>query len=388
MRGEGRAASTIAARVKYMRGFARDTGAADPWSIVLDDMTQWVASRAGTDKSAYSYRQALRTFYGWATHAGYLKINPAEFLDAANGGRPRARRQARPLGSSGPLPAWTPAGWEAAIVEWNAEQRARGISRETICTQSSYVRRLARAHAHRDPFDVTFLDLVGWLAEHHGWAAETRRSARSALRSFYRWAHERGHIVDDPARPLPPVASRAPMPRPASETAVHFAVLTADPRARVMVRLAAELGMRRREVAQVHSRDLLRLDEGWSIVVHGKGARPRVLPLHDELAAELKALPDGYAFPSRGGGHLSPRWVGKIIAALLPDGVTMHALRHRFATRAYEQTRDVFVVQQLLGHSKPETTRRYVEVADDRLRAAVVGLAHATTRSAQPVGAR
>ena len=155
-----------------------------------------------------------------------------------------------------------------------------------------------------------------------------------------------------------------------------------------MVRLAAELGMRRREVALVHTRDLIQQDDGWSLVVHGKGARIRVLPLHDELASELRMLPDGYAFPSRTGGHITPGHVGKIVTALLPQGVTMHALRHRFATRAYAMTKDVFVVQQLMGHAKPETTRRYVEVADDRLRSAVVGLARATTRSPEPVGAR
>lgn len=248
------------------------------------------------------------------------------------------------------------------------------------------MRRVARAFPLVDPFTVTFRDLVGWLASCDTWNAETRRSARSALRSFYRWAFEAGHVPVDPTVKLPAPPSKAPMPRPASETAVKFAVLAATPRERLMVRLAAELGMRRAEVAQVHSRDLLEHDEGWSLIVHGKGARTRVLPLHDELAGELRSLTPGWAFPGQVGGHIGAETVGKLVQALLPPGVTMHALRHRFATRAYELTRDVFVVQQLLGHARPETTRRYVEVADDRLRAAVVGLAAATTRSPQHAG--
>ncbi|MDF9876163.1 tyrosine-type recombinase/integrase [Cellulosimicrobium cellulans] len=388
MRSEGRAASTIAARVKYVRGFARDTGATNPWSVVLEDMTSWVATRAGTEKSAYAHRQALRMFYAWAERAGRTGQNLALYLDAANGGRPIARRSERPTGSSGPLPAWTPSSWERALSGWERECRARGLSRNTIASHGAYVRRLARAYPHLGPFDVSGYDLVDWLSSHDGWANETRRMARAALRSFYRWAHEAGHAVDDPSARLPKVAATAPMPRPASETAVQFAVMTATRRERLMVRLAAELGMRRGEVAAVHSRDLVEQDGGWSLVVHGKGARTRILPLPAELVAELHSLPPGFAFPSRTGGHLTPRYVGKVVARLLPAGVTMHALRHRFATRLYERERDVFVVQQALGHARPETTRRYVEVADDRLRAAVVGLARATTRSPEPVGAR
>ena len=388
MRGEGRAASTIAARVKYVRGFARDTGATDPWSVVLDDLTSWVASRAGTPTSAYSHRQALRTFYAWAERARLVEQSPALYLDAANGGRPVARQEARPVGRFGPLPMWTPAAWEEPLAAWSRELRARGVSPRTMKPWGSFLRRLAREFPHRGPFDLTFHDLVDFMAGKDTWSRETRRACRAAFRSFYGWAHDAEHVSANPAARLPKIASKPPAPRPASETAVHFAVLAASPRERLMVRLSAELGMRRSEVAQVHSRDLVRDDAGWVLVVHGKGARTRVIPVHDELAAELHDLPEGWAFPSPVGGHLTADRVGVLVRRLLPPGTTMHALRHRFATRTYEMTRDVFVVQQLLGHSKPETTRRYVEIADDRLRSAVVDLARATTRSPEPVGAR
>ncbi|WP_292702628.1 tyrosine-type recombinase/integrase, partial [Microbacterium sp. 69-10] len=59
------------------------------------------------------------------------------------------------------------------------------------------------------------------------------------------------------------------------------------------------------------------------------------------------------------------------VSRLLPPGVTMHALRHAFATRTYNVNRDVFAVQQLLGHSSAATTQRYVQVSDDSLRALV-----------------
>ena len=139
-----------------------------------------------------------------------------------------------------------------------------------------------------------------------------------------------------------------------------------------MLRLAAEAGLRRAEVAGVHTRDVVEDLGGWSLWVHGKGGRDRLVPLSRSLAVELRGhVERGYVFPGAVGGHLSPRWVGRIVAELLPGEVTMHQLRHRFATRAYGVDRDTFTVQQLLGHASPDTTRRYVAVPDERLRATV-----------------
>lgn len=59
----------------------------------------------------------------------------------------------------------------------------------------------------------------------------------------------------------------------------------------------------------------------------------------------------------------------------MPEGWTLHTLRHRFATRAYSIDRDLLAVQTLLGHASPVTTRRYVAVGEDRLRATVLAVA-------------
>jgi integrase len=145
-----------------------------------------------------------------------------------------------------------------------------------------------------------------------------------------------------------------------------------------MLRLAAELGLRRAEVAQVHSRDLLDDLGGTSLLVHGKGSRERIMPLPGSLAADLRALPFGYAFPGADDGHLSPRWVGKIVGRLLPEGYTMHSLRHRFGTRAYALSKDMFTVQELLGHASPSTTRTYVLLEDSAKRGVIDQLAAAS----------
>ena len=151
--------------------------------------------------------------------------------------------------------------------------------------------------------------------------------------------------------------------------------MRADARERVMLRLAAEVGMRRAEVAQVHTRDVTEDMVGHSLLVHGKGGRERMVPLPRSLGRTLAEWEPGFIFPGQDHGHLSPRYVGKLMTELLPDGWTMHALRHRFATRLYALRSDLLMVQEALGHSSPTTTRRYIQYDRDRMRAAMEELA-------------
>jgi integrase/recombinase XerC len=81
----------------------------------------------------------------------------------------------------------------------------------------------------------------------------------------------------------------------------------------------------------------------------------------------------GWLFPTGFGGHITPDAVGRLVSRILPDGWTMHTLRHRFATRAYRRgTHNLRAVQVLLGHESIATTERYLAVDDAEIRAAMV----------------
>jgi len=224
------------------------------------------------------------------------------------------------------------------------------------------------------PWDVTPDDLAAWFAGLRV-AANTYRSRRTTVRAFYRWAVLAGHVEASPAVAVPPGAVPMPNPRPVPDRVYQAALAAAGQRERLMLRLAAEHGLRRAEVAVIRpDRDVVEDLDGWSLIVHGKGQRERIVPLLDDVARQLRDLGPGYAFPGNDNGHLSPRWVGRLIADLLPEGWTMHKLRHRAGTKWWEASgRDLLVVQELLGHADPKTTRVYVKVNAGRLRSTVRG---------------
>ena len=140
---------------------------------------------------------------------------------------------------------------------------------------------------------------------------------------------------------------------------------------RLAAKLAAELGLRRAEVAAINTdRDLLSDASGETLIVHGKGGKTRLVPLPVALAGELRSY-QGFVFRGQESGHISAAWLGRLVSREMPEGVTMHALRHRFTTRAYRKTHDLVALQKVLGHSSPETTLVYLRLADDSLRRVV-----------------
>jgi len=260
--------------------------------------------------------------------------------------------------------------WDTEIEAWLTTLRGAGRRDATIAARRQQLRLLARWAQQRGPWTLSTDDLLSWCAS-RDWSRERRRSIRSALRTFYTWGVRTRRLEDNPATDLPSVKPSEPRPKPCADRVLAAAVAAAPERDVLMLRLAAECGLRRGEVAQVHSRDIVPDLLGWSITVHGKGGKERTVALEDDLARLLLARPRGYAFPGKVDGHLSARWVGKVVLKWLDQGYTLHSLRHWFATTTYHEDNDLLAVQEALGHASPDTTRRYIKLQDDRVRALV-----------------
>jgi len=153
-------------------------------------------------------------------------------------------------------------------------------------------------------------------------------------------------------------------------------------KARVLLSLAYGSGLRASEVVKLKVGDI---DKAQMIirVVQGKGKKDRHVMLSKDLLGLLrqwwkvrstrhdggKPLEERWLFPGLGtDGSMSARQFSRLFrdaaaAAGITKPVTLHSLRHSFATHLLERGTDVRVIQALLGHDKLDTTARYTRVA-------------------------
>ncbi len=258
-----------------------------------------------------------------------------------------------------------PAEWEAIIICWLEYIVASGVSQETVVTRRTHVNQMVR-YLSKSPSEVTFRDITEWLAS-KTWKLETRRSYVNSLRNFFSWAESTGHVIGV-ASMLPRVKRVKPPPRPCPRSIINTTIAKVEARIVLMLELAANAGLRVGEIARLRGTDAYMTEGGWSLVIHGKGAKKRILPVVESLGVRISSHGQQYVFPNSNGGHLSPRWISKLLGKVLPDEWTAHSLRHRFATDLWKTTHDLLTVQQFMGHESPETTRQYIYVENDDLR--------------------
>jgi integrase/recombinase XerD len=145
-------------------------------------------------------------------------------------------------------------------------------------------------------------------------------------------------------------------------------------RTRLALALAYSAGLRISEIAQLQIDDIDR--ERKVIHIHsGKGRKDRVVPLSDLVAAMLdkyleKAKPSRWLFRNTNGGPAHVRSLQYAFAdarsrAGIPDTVTMHTLRHSFATHLVERGEDLFTIKELMGHSSLSTLQQYIHLANN-----------------------
>jgi integrase/recombinase XerC len=264
-------------------------------------------------------------------------------------------------------------------------------------------------------------DFVGFLGKYYGGGAWTwqgvdrlamrgflgalskrglgkRSMARtlSAIRSFYRYLH-RNEIVDaNPARAVgaPKLDKYLPgyLDRAQIDLLFQMAEVRAwegkfvDVRNLAILELFYSTGMRLSELQGLNRSDLDMISQ--QAKVRGKGRKERIVPIgdhavlalrnyeakRDELLRALSTKVDrGAVFVGRTGRRIGVRAVQKAVTAFLREidedaGLTVHSLRHTFATHLLDAGADLRAVQELLGHASISTTQIYTHTSVERLK--------------------
>jgi integrase/recombinase XerC len=277
-----------------------------------------------------------------------------------------------------------PTGW-GLVAQWAAQAR---LAPETIAGYRRELEQLVAFLATHAAFNDTRALELRILRAFLG--SRVRSPARTALaicavRSWCRWLQRRGLIASNPALELVP--PRVPRPPPRVLNVDDVATVLASPssrtaeglRDRAALELLYSTGVRGRELVQL---ELEQLD--LDLARDGLGTvqlRDRALPIGRAAVValrrwlmrrrELAGQEQRAVFVDRG-RRLSVRGLRSVVhrAGLLGLGrsdVTPSTLRHSFATHLLDGGADLRVVQVLLGNRTIRTTRRYLDVAIDRL---------------------
>ncbi len=221
-----------------------------------------------------------------------------------------------------------------------------------------------------------------------GTGAPTINHSLTALRFLFTVTLRRPDVVAD----LPFVREPRKLPVVLSPEEVAR-LLDAAPglKYKAALSVAYGAGLRASEVVSLKIADI----DSTRMVIRveqGKGRKDRYVmlspPLLDLLRAWWReAQPRGWLFPGQEPVNaLTTRQLNRAChaaadAAGIDKRVSLHTLRHSFATHLLEQKVDVRVIQVLLGHKKLETTARYAQVATRTIREVKSPLEHLAPRT-------
>ena len=241
-------------------------------------------------------------------------------------------------------------------------------------TQTSYidaVKGLAKFY-HKSPDQLSeeqirdfFLHLIN-----------ERKAARSTvtiylcgIKFFYEKTLGRDWVVFDLIRPK----TREKLPVVLTPEEVHHLLsLVADPTKRMALRMIYSCGLRLSEGIHLQVDDI---DSKRMLVRvrNGKGGKDRYVPLPQRTLEHLRAYwadsrPRPWLFPARGKKQaLSDSSLQKTFKAVVRQSpiekkVSIHSLRHSYATSLLENGVDLRTIQELLGHKSPQTTSVYAHL--------------------------
>lgn len=230
-------------------------------------------------------------------------------------------------------------------------------------------------------------DLYGYLhyiAKEKGNSVATQRSKIAALRHFYSFLMEFDYVDQDITANIEMPKVNPPVRKYLTVEQVIQVINNIDSRNKIrdttIIMLLLTTGMRLSEVVKLNIDDIRQN----FIIINGKGNKERVVYITENMKKQLQQYllvrPDvdtNALFVSEQNNRMSSGAIRYIVNNALEsaelgidlDGVSVHTLRHTFATVNYQSgNMDIRELQETLGHSDINTTQMYVHMSEDQLK--------------------
>lgn len=265
---------------------------------------------------------------------------------------------------------------DECLLNLRKELIVRKYSQSTIKSYMFYNSELLR-HSKKIPDGIIQEDITSFLYStitDKSLSASTVQVVLNALKFYYGQILCRDFIyeITPPKRDkkLPVILSK-------NEVSLILNSIT-NLKHKTVIMLIYSAGLRLNEAVTIKISDI-DTERGLINLKCGKGRKDRTTLLSETFSKLLKIYleiyhPQTWLFPGQDrGSHISGRSVQHIfhqavLNAEIEKQVTVHSLRHSFATHLLEQGIDIRYIQELLGHQSPNTTMIYTHVSKSKLR--------------------
>lgn len=273
-------------------------------------------------------------------------------------------------------------------------ENERHYSEHTLKAYINDIETLVGFLTSEDLGDLSFLTqriAKFFIASLHGtYNPKTIRRKISSVRSFYDYLIEESLVKENPFENVDLPKVKKSLPKFIYEDEMNTFLNKIDDssalgkRNRVIFELLYGCGLRVSELTGIAINDIDYVKQ--EILIHGKGSKDRIVPVHDlgiamlktyikdariELALKHDEKTDmlllnykGMPLSSRGVRKILNRELEKQASAM---NLTPHSFRHSFATHLLNRGVDLRVVQELLGHVSLSTTQIYTKVSKEKL---------------------
>lgn len=255
------------------------------------------------------------------------------------------------------------------VKHWMQQKR---YSANTIKTYISFIHSFFADHPHLDWDAITEETILNYNHKQfieEGRSYSTQNQWINAIKLYLKVHHLDIGDLEDIERPrreylLPNVLSK--------EEVAALLKHTSNVKHKTLLMLIYSAGLRIGEALRLKIGDI-RSDEGLIYLRRSKGMKDRRVPLSEKMLEALRDYytiykPQDYLFEGQKGGQYTSRSAARVLQrsaarAGIDRKVTLHTLRHSFATHLTQRGVNVQYLQEILGHNSPKTTMLYTHLS-------------------------
>ena len=229
---------------------------------------------------------------------------------------------------------------------------------------------------------ATKLEAYNAHRRENGTKPSTLNRELNTIKAMFNKAVAWGALTDNPAKTVKKFRESRKQIRYLSKEEARALLMAADAHMKPVIETFLLTGLRRGELIHLTWADIDFKNKILSVQAKGdwqpKDYETRHIPMTPRLAEILQNHPrkgDPFVFVNRQGQSLDPDVLShdflKLVRSRGIKGVSVHTLRHSFASHLVMSGADLYTVQKLLGHSSIKTTEIYAHLAPDYLKAAM-----------------